>query len=62
MISHYLSSLTGVEYVGEAALILSLLTFLLVVIRAFRMDRTRIGHAERLPFDDTDGSGKEVTP
>lgn len=62
MISHYLSSLAGVEYAGEAALILSLLAFLVVVLRVLLMDRDRIGHCERLPFDDNGGRGKEATP
>lgn len=61
MISHYLSSLAGVEYAGEAALVLSLLAFLVVVVRVLLMDRERIGRFERLPFDDHAGRGKEVT-
>ena len=55
MISHYLSSLVGIEYAGEATLILSLLVFLVVVVRVFRMDRERVGYCEQLPFDDHAG-------
>jgi hypothetical protein len=62
VISQYLSSLTGLEYAGEVSLVLSVLAFLLVVVRVFLMDRERIGRLERLPFDDSIGRGKDVTP
>jgi hypothetical protein len=62
MISQYLSSLSGVDYVGEAALVLSFVVFLLIVLRVLRMDRERVGRLERLPFDDRTVSGKESTP
>lgn len=60
MISHYLSSLTGSEYIGQVSLILSVLAFLLIVVRVFLITRERIDHCERLPFDDDSVRGKEV--
>jgi len=62
VISHYLSSLTGAEYVGEVTLVLSVLAFLIIVVRVFQIDREQIGRFERLPFDDNGGRGKEVKP
>lgn len=62
MISHYLSSLAGSEYVGEVSLVLSVLAFLVIVVRVFLMDRQRVARLERLPFDDSIGHGKEATP
>jgi hypothetical protein len=61
VISHYLSSLTGSEYVGQVSLVLSVLAFLLIVVRVFLITRERIDHLERLPFDDDGVCGKEVT-
>jgi hypothetical protein len=61
VISHYLSSLTGSEYVGQVSLLLSVLAFLLIVVRVFLINRERIDHLERLPFDDDVVRGREVT-
>jgi hypothetical protein len=61
VISHYLSSLTGVEYVGEVTLVLSILAFILIVVRVFLMDGERLGRLKQLPFDDSVGRGKEAT-
>jgi hypothetical protein len=61
VISHYLSSLTGLGYVGQLSLVLSVLAFLLIVVRVFLISRERIDHCERLPFDDDVTGGKEVT-
>jgi len=60
VISHYLSSLTGSEYIGQVSLVLSVLAFLLIVVRVFLITRERIDHLERLPFDDDSVRGKEV--
>jgi hypothetical protein len=60
VISHYLSSLTGSEYIGQVSLVLSVLTFLLIVVRVFLITRERIDHLEQLPFDDDSVRGKEV--
>ena len=62
MISHYLSSLSGVEHLGEVTLVLSFLVFLLIVARVLVMDKERVDRLERLPFDDSLGHGKEPTP
>jgi hypothetical protein len=61
VISHYLSSLTGSEYVGQVSLVVSVLAFLLIVVRVFLVTRERIDHLERLPLDDDSVRGKEVT-
>jgi hypothetical protein len=60
MISHYLSSLTGIEYVGEATLVLSFLLFIAIVVRVFLLDRDRVSRLERLPLDEPSADGKEA--
>ena len=62
MISQYLSSLSGVEHLGEATLIVSMVAFGLLVFRVLRTDRDRIARWERLPFEDNAGRGKEARP
>jgi hypothetical protein len=60
VISHYLSSLAGSQDIGQVSLVLSVLAFLLIVVRVFLISRERIDHLERLPFDDDSVRGKEV--
>lgn len=60
MISHYLSSVTGIEYLGEATLVLSFLLFIAIVVRVFLLDRDRVSRLERLPLDEAPADGKEA--
>ena len=55
MLSEYLQSVDGVEIYGIATLVLSVILFAWIVIRARKADGTYIRRMERLPLDATDG-------
>lgn len=54
MLAQYLQSVDGVEIYGIAALILSVIMFLWILLRARKADGTYIRLMERLPLDPTD--------
>ncbi len=56
MLTEYLQSVDGVEIYGIVALILSILLFGWIVIRARRAEGTYIRIMERLPLDTAAGT------
>ena len=59
MLTEYLQSVDGVEIYGIATLLLSVILFAWVVIRAQKADGTYIRLMEQLPLDATDGSAHD---
>jgi hypothetical protein len=51
MISQYLTSIEGIEIFGIAGLILSVICFAAITVRALRASARHIGDMERLPLD-----------
>ncbi len=58
MISQYLQSIPGAEFIGIAFLLGAVALFIVIVIWAVRMDTSHLATMGRLPFDEADQAGK----
>jgi hypothetical protein len=61
MIAEYFGSLPGIDLIGIAGLLISIIIFLLIVIRTLRAERSFLLHMSRLPLDPDEDIKRHTT-